>query len=507
YLVLAPEHPLVAELTTPENKATVEKYVDEAKHKTELDRITGEKQKTGVPLGTFVINPFNGETVPIWTADYALYNYGTGAVMGVPAHDERDFEFAGKFNLPVREVISPTGEATPGGLAAPYLEPGIQVNSGSFNGMQNEAAKKKMVEWAAGSGHGVGRVQFRLRDWLISRQRYWGCPIPLVHCEKCGIVPVPDEQLPVILPEEGIEITGQGGSPLVRMDSFVNVSCPACGGKARRETDTMDTFIDSSWYYLRYADARNPKEAFAKDKVNYWMPVDQYVGGVEHAILHLLYSRFFTKALRDAGLVQCDEPFTNLLSQGMVTKFSPASGRIEKMSKSRGNVVGTTDFFNKYGADAARLFTLFAAPPVQELEWNEDGAIGQYKFLGRVWRLVDGLLETGVIDPSKADLSLTVNHEALDDKSKPAHQLVHKTIKAVSNDLDQSRYIFNTAIARCMELVRGLSAYVADLTDNSATGTPSVTDEQKHMLSFAVRNLLLMLAPMAPHIAEELWER
>ncbi|HEY9716649.1 MAG TPA: leucine--tRNA ligase, partial [Trichormus sp.] len=350
YLVLAPEHPLVAELTTAENKATVERYVDQSLHKTELDRLTGEKKKTGVALGASVVNPFNGDVVPLWTADYVLMNYGTGAVMGVPAHDERDFEFAKNFSLPIVEVISPNGQAS-GELEAAYLEPGTMINSGSFNGLDNLTAKKKMVQWAESNASGVGRVQFRLRDWLISRQRYWGCPIPLIHCDKCGIVPVPDDQLPVILPEEGVEITGEGGSPLVRMESFTKVACPKCGGTGRRETDTMDTFIDSSWYYLRYADAKNPKEAWQKDKVNYWMAVDQYVGGVEHAILHLLYSRFFTKALRDMGLVESTEPFTNLLSQGMVTKFSPTSGRIEKMSKSRGNVVGTTDFFKRYGAD------------------------------------------------------------------------------------------------------------------------------------------------------------
>jgi leucyl-tRNA synthetase len=506
YLVLAPEHPLVAELTTPENKAVVEKYVDSATHKTELDRITGEKKKTGVALGTHVVNPFNGEMVPIWIADYALINYGTGAVMGVPAHDERDFEFAKTFNLPITEVISPTGEPT-GELKEAYLESGKMINSGSFNGIDNDTAKKKMVEWAESNAVGKKRVQFRLRDWLISRQRYWGCPIPLVHCEKCGIVPVAEDQLPVVLPEEGVEIKSEGGSPLQRMESFTKVKCTKCGGEARRETDTMDTFICSSWYFLRYPDANNDKEAWSVDKVNYWMPVDQYVGGIEHAILHLLYSRFFTKALRDMGLVKCGEPFTNLLSQGMVTKYSPESGRIEKMSKSRGNVVGTTDFFKRYGADAARLFTLFAAPPEQELEWSEEGAIGQYKFLGRVWRLVTDSIENKTIDPEKiaANAYPAVDHEKLDARSKQANQLIHKTIKAVSTDLDQERYIFNTAIARCMEFVNGLYKYVAELSDNN--GTSKITDEQRSVLVHSIKNLLLLLAPMAPHIAEELWEQ
>jgi leucyl-tRNA synthetase len=506
YLVLAPENPLVAELTTSENKAAVDKYVDDAIHKTELDRITGEKTKTGVPLGSSVVNPFNGEIVPVWTADYVLMNYGTGAVMGVPAHDERDFEFAKTFALPIVEVISPNGQSS-GELKASYLEPGIMVNSGSFNGLESPIAKMKMVEWAQNNASGKGRVHYRLRDWLISRQRYWGCPIPLVHCQKCGIQPVGDEQLPVVLPEEGVQITGEGGSPLVKMESFTTVACPKCGDQARRETDTMDTFIDSSWYFLRYPDAKNPKEAFSREKVDYWLPVDQYVGGVEHAILHLLYSRFFTKALRDMGLVNCSEPFTNLLSQGMVTKFSATSGRIEKMSKSRGNVVGTTDFFKRYGADAARLFTLFAAPPEQELEWNEEGAVGLYKFLGRVWRLVSDLIEHGVIAPKKvaAKQYCKVDHALLDDKSKIMHQLVHKTIKSVSADLSQERYIFNTAIARCMEFVNGLYKYVAEVSDNN--GNAKMTDQQRALLVFAVKNLLLLLAPMAPHIAEELWNQ
>lgn len=511
YLVLAPEHPLVAELTTPENKEPVEKYVSESKHKTELDRLTGEKRKTGVPLGSAVINPFNGESVPIWTADYVLMNYGTGAVMGVPAHDERDFEFAKNFALPVHEVISPTGQTT-GDLDAAYLEPGTMVNSGMFNGLDSQTAKKKMIDWAESNGSGKSRIQYRLRDWLISRQRYWGCPIPLVHCEKCGTVPVPEKDLPVVLPEEGVDITGEGGSPLKKMESFWRVCCPSCGQEARRETDTMDTFIDSSWYFMRYPDARNIKEAFAREKVNYWMPVDQYVGGVEHAILHLLYARFFTKALRDAGLLEASEPFTNLLSQGMVTKFSPQSGRIEKMSKSRGNVVGTTDFFKKFGADAARLFTLFAAPPEQELEWNEEGAIGQYRFLGRIWRMVmEILIEPGYIQPDKVAGSSglpPVDIEKLDSKTKSIYRLVHKTIKAVSQDLDQSRYIFNTAIARCTELVNALYKYIAELTEGDGkNGSSHVTEEQRAVLLFAVRSLLLLMAPMAPHLAEELWHQ
>ncbi len=509
YLVLAPEHPLVTELTSPECKAAVEKYVDDAKHKTELERIAAtEKSKTGVAIGASVVNPFNGDVVPIWVSDYVLVNYGTGAVMGVPAHDERDFLFAKAYGLPIKEVISPSGEAAKE-LEAAYLEPGVMINSGSFNGMDSESAKTAMVKWASENQAGTKRIQFRLRDWLISRQRYWGCPIPLVHCQKCGVVPVPEKDLPVILPIEGIEITGEGGSPLTRSKEFLDVRCPACGGDARRETDTMDTFICSSWYYLRYADAKNPKEGFAKDKVNYWMPVDQYVGGIEHAILHLLYSRFFTKALRDMGYVTCDEPFTRLLSQGMVTKFSPTSGRIEKMSKSRGNVVGTTDFFKRYGADAARLFTLFAAPPEQELEWSEDGAVGQFRFLSKVWRLVTDLVDQDSVVLGQA---VSVNHEALDVKSKELHKLVHKTIKAVTQDLEAEPYRFNTSIARCMELVNGLNKFVAALAEEGKDGNgssskaPKVSDDNKNLLTFGIQSLLLLLAPMAPHISEELWQ-
>lgn len=518
-VVLAPENPLVEELTADDRREAVRQYVEQTRMKTELERMSTEKSKSGVPIGSHVINPFNGEVVPIWVADYVLMNYGTGAVMGVPAHDERDFLFAKQHGLPITEVISAHGEASPE-LQNAYTEPGIMINSGQFNGLKSEEAKSKMTAWAADHACGMERVQWRLRDWLISRQRYWGCPIPLVHCQTCGVVPVKESDIPVILPVDGIEITGQGGSPLGRLDSFLMVDCPKCGKEARRETDTMDTFIDSSWYFLRYADANNKNVAFSQKKVNYWMPVDQYVGGIEHAILHLLYSRFFTKACRDAGLLDCDEPFTNLLSQGMVTKFSAQSGRIEKMSKSRGNVVGTTDFFKRYGADSARLFTLFAAPPEQELEWSEEGAIGQYRFLGRVWRVITELIENGAVIPFTGK----VEHEKLDASGKNFHKLVHKTIKAVSHDLQPERYIFNTAIARCMELVNGLYKYVQELAARSAEGNgktgkaqgeggtiaprgESLSNDEIQLLSFAIKNLLQVLSPMAPHITEELWQK
>jgi leucyl-tRNA synthetase len=521
YVVLAPENPLVEKLTTEENRDRVQKYMEASRMKSDRDRMIGtsatastptaaspsasaapalaEKAKTGVETGSFVVNPFNGDVVPVLIADYVLMNYGTGAVMGVPAHDERDFAFARALNMPIKEVISQSGKSSEQ-LSEPFLDEGIVINSGSFNGLPSPEARTKMIAWAEQHQAGKTRVQYRLRDWLISRQRYWGCPIPLVHCPKCGIKPVAESDLPVVLPVEGVEFTGKGGSPLAKMESFLSVKCPACGEPARRETDTMDTFIDSSWYYLRYTDAKNPQLAFAQDKVNYWMPVDQYVGGVEHAILHLLYSRFFTRALKDMGLVQCTEPFTNLLSQGMVTMHSPISGRTEKMSKSRGNVVGTTDFFKHYGADAARLFTLFASPPEQELEWNEDGAVGQFRFLGRVWRLVAELNEKGVICPDLKGAGGAIDESTLDQGGKVLFRTVHKTIKAVSQDLSPERYVFNTAIARCMELVNLLYKYVQE---EGQLAHP----QAKEVLTFAAKSLLLLLAPMAPHIAEELFHQ
>jgi leucyl-tRNA synthetase len=510
YVVLAPEHPLVKELTTDEQRAAVEKYVEEANRKTELERVAAdEKSKTGVPIGASVINPFNGDIVPIWVSDYVLMSYGTGAVMGVPAHDERDFAFASKYNLQITEVIAPEGKSQ-GTLKEAYLDPGIMINSGQFNGLKNEEAKVKMVEWASQNLSGTPRTMFRLRDWLISRQRYWGCPIPLIHCPNCGVVPVPYDQLPVELPIEGVEFTGEGGNPLKKNANWRKVKCPKCSGDAERETDTMDTFIDSSWYYLRYCDASNQKEPFAKDKVDYWMPVDQYVGGIEHAILHLLYSRFFTKALRDLKLVNCDEPFINLLSQGMVTKYSQISGRIEKMSKSRGNVVGTTDFFKKFGADSARLFTLFAAPPEAELEWSEEGAVGQFRFLEKIWRLVGDAIDNKLIDPKVTEVT---SAEGLDARGKELLRAVHATVKSVTEDLSQERYSFNTAIARCMELRNTLYTFMYQPDATNGNGKPQsgdqgpreLKDADKKLVSFAIRSLLMVMAPMAPHITEELW--
>ncbi len=378
YIVVSPEYKDIEKLTTPENKAAVEKYRADARKMTEIERLSTERPKTGVPLGTYFIDPFSGKEYPVWTGDYVLAEYGTGAVIGVPAHDERDYEFAKKFDLPIIEVIS-GGDIS----KAAYIEQGTLVNSGKFNGLPNEEAKYAITLAAQMEGFGEFKTQYRLRDWLISRQRYWGAPIPVVYCDKCGIVAVPDEQLPVELPTD-VDFSVKGKSPILTSKTFLDTTCPTCGGAARRETDTMDTFMCSSWYFLRFADAHNGKSAFDKNLVNKWLPVDQYVGGIEHAILHLLYARFFTKALRDMGLLDFDEPFANLLTQGMVLKDG------SKMSKSKGNTVDPDEIFENYGADTARLFILSDSPPARDFDWSDAGVEGCYKFLNRVWRLAAG---------------------------------------------------------------------------------------------------------------------
>lgn len=494
FLVLAPEHPLVAELTPNENKEKVQIYIKKTGLLSEIERLSENKEKTGVPLGSFAINPFNNQKIPIWISDYALLEYGTGAVMGVPAHDERDFEFVKKFGLEIKQVISPDGLKRE--LLNAYIEPGIVINSDIFNGLNNEDAKKKIIEYGSKGGFSKTKITYRLRDWLISRQRYWGCPIPVIYCDKCGVTPVSEKDLPIVLPEKNIEFTGSGGSPLLRAKEWLNVKCPKCSGEARRETDTMDTFICSSYYYLRYSDAKNDQIVFDKEKVNYWLPVDQYVGGVEHAILHLLYSRFFTKALRDFGFLNFDEPFTNLLSQGMVTMHSPKEGKITKMSKSKGNVVGTTEFFDEYGADAARLFILFAAPPEQEIEWSAQGAIGQYRFIERIWRLFFNLKENAGLKIIEA-IHVKAIHEL--PQLKDLYRIANYTIKSVSEDISSEKYIFNTAIARMTELVNAMYRFILD--------KKSYNDLEKEILSFCFTNLLKLLAPLAPHITEELWSK
>ena len=510
YVVLAPEHPLTEKVTTSEQKAAVEAFVKEVGNQSELERTAEDKPKKGMSTGGKVINPFTGEEVPIWIADYVLYEYGTGAVMGVPAHDVRDFKFAKEKDLPIKFVVKPGDNDVETEKA--YTEPGVLVNSGDFDGMDSVEAKKAIVEYAEKQGFGKARVQYRLRDWLISRQRYWGAPIPIIHCPDCGAVPVPEQDLPVELPEN-VEFSGKGGSPLAQLESFVNVPCPSCGTPAKRETDTMDTFVDSSWYYLRYTDAQNENQVFAKDKVNDWMPVNQYVGGIEHAILHLLYSRFFTKVLRDRGLLNFDEPFQRLLTQGMVqglTYMNPKKSGKDKwipsnlvnpadpkdpdtgeplkqvyttMSKSKGNGVAPEDVIAKYGVDTARMFVLFKAPPEKDLEWDEADVEGQFRFLNRVWRLVTDFIN----NPQSSKKSKEPNPKSKIEKD--LRRAIHTAIKEVSEDVD-SDYQFNTAISELMKLSNALA-------DAKCKDSPVYAE--------GIQTLILMMAPFAPHISEELW--
>ncbi len=483
YLVVAPEYKDIEKLTTPENKKAVEEYRANARKMTEIERLSTERVKTGVPLGTHCINPFTGEKFPLWTADYALVEYGTGAVMAVPTHDTRDFDFAKKYNLPMKVVIE-NPENPSDCKDAAYTEPGIMVNSGEFNGMKNEDAKKAITEKAEKEGFGEFKTQYRLRDWLVSRQRYWGAPIPVVYCEKCGIQPVPEDQLPVLLPKD-VDFSVVGKSPITTSKTFVETTCPCCGGPAKRETDTMDTFVCSSWYYLRYSDARNDKMPFAKDKVNKWLPVDQYVGGIEHAILHLLYSRFFTKALRDLGLLDFDEPFKNLLTQGMVLKDG------SKMSKSKGNTVDPDEIFENYGADTARLFILSDSPPARDFDWSDAGVEGCYKFLNRVWRLISsnaGNIVLNIPELAAGSLKKKENDELL--------RKVHIAIKGISNDIAND-FQFNTVISKYRELVNT----IYDWQGKKA----SLDEEDKQVLSFAILTLIKLMSPVAVHLTEEAW--
>ncbi len=474
YLVVAPEYPDIEKLTTADNRETVEKYRENARRMSEIERLSTERVKTGVPLGTHIINPLTGRVCPIWVADYAIVDYGTGAVMAVPAHDERDFDFAKKFNLPIIQVIN--GESySPDKV---FTDPGVLVNSGEFNGIGNEEAKAKITAFAEKQGFGYAKTQYRLRDWLISRQRYWGAPIPVVYCEKCGCQPVPDDQLPVKLPTD-VDFSVQGMSPVKTSKTFENTVCPVCGGPAKRETDTMDTFMCSSWYYMRYADAKNDKKCFDKNLVNKWLPVDQYVGGIEHAILHLLYSRFFTKALRDCGLLDFDEPFKNLLTQGMVLKDG------SKMSKSKGNTVDPDEIFANYGADTARLFIISDSPPARDFDWSDAGVEGCYKFLCRVYRLY-----------SKYQDLITLDYkipENLDPKSDRLLREVHISIKKITNDIE-NEFQFNTVVSRYRELTNAIYDYVKD--ENTI---------EKNVLSFALISMLKLLSPVAVFMSEEIY--
>jgi leucyl-tRNA synthetase len=491
FMVLAPEHPLVEKITTREQWEAVDAYVVEARRQTEIERMSTEKEKTGVATGAHVTNPMTGEQIPVWIADYVLVTYGTGAIMAVPGGDERDYDFALKYDLPIVTVVEPAGE-TPesndpaiapvykkGAKVPCYAGAGTMVNSGPLNGMPTGESKSAMIALLEAEGKGRGMTNFRLRDWLISRQRYWGAPIPMVYCEKCGEVPVPEAQLPVVLPTD-VEFRPGGESPLARVESFVNTTCPNCGGPAKRETDTMDTFVDSSWYFLRYCDPHNDEAAFSREKVDYWMPVDQYTGGVEHAILHLLYSRFVTKVLADEGMVGVQEPFMRLFTQGMITKDGA------KMSKSKGNVVPVDYMTEKYGADTGRLFILFIGPPDEDAEWSDRGAEGMYRFLNRVWRLFEGHVTVGS-DAAGRDMA---DYSASD---RDLLRKVHLTIRKVTEDIE--RFHFNTAVSAVMELANAMQAY----KDAHGPETAAYTE--------AATNILLLMAPMTPHISAELWER
>ena len=478
YVVLAPEHPYVKELIQDaSNKAELEAFIETLRNQSDIERTSTEAEKVGMFTGSYATHPITGKEVPIWIANYVLADYGTGAVMGVPAHDERDYAFAKKYDLPVNWVIQNTAQDLDfASLDAAFTEDGILVNSGDFSGKTSEEARQALGDYFTEQGTGRKTVNFRLRDWLISRQRYWGCPIPVVYCEKCGEQLVPEDQLPVKLPED-VSFDGGAISPLATSENFLNTTCPCCGGPARREIDTMDTFIDSSWYFLRYTDARNDKEVFNKEIAKYWMNVDQYIGGIEHAILHLLYARFFVKVLHDIGLVEVDEPFKALLTQGMVLKEG------SKMSKSKGNVVSPEEIIAKYGADTARLFILFAAPVDRDLDWSDQGVEGSYRFLGRVWRIIDTYQQLGT----------SGHHDSLSKDETALRRELHRAIKKVTEDLD-GKFNFNTAISTVMELVNAMYQF-----------KDSHESVQSDLAKELVEKLTLLLAPFVPHITEEIW--
>jgi len=479
YMVMAPEHPYVAELVRDtEYEGPVHEYMDKVQHMNDIERTSTTNEKTGVFIGKYAINPVNNKKVPVFISDYVLMGYGTGAIMAVPAHDQRDFDFAKKFDLEIIPVVDTDDpEIDVNDLKAAFAAEGSMINSEQFNGMNNRKAIAAMIDWLDEQGIGEKTVNYKLRDWLISRQRYWGTPIPMIYCEDCGWVPEKEENLPVLLPTD-VEFTGKGESPLTTSRTFAECACPRCGKKARREMDTMDTFLDSSWYFLRYCDPKNDKEAFNREKADYWMNVDQYIGGVEHAILHLMYSRFFQMAFYDLGLVKEEEPFQNLLTQGMVNK----DGR--KMSKSLGNVVSPEEIIEKYGADTARLFILFAAPPDRELDWSDAGVEGSYRFLSRVWRLVYEFVSKYDVK----DESVVIRN----DDDKQLNYMLNTTIKKVTDDVS-GRFSFNTAISSVMELVNELYKY------------KELENINEPLLKDAVNKLVTVLSPFTPHICEEMW--
>lgn len=483
FMALAAEHPLIKKICENNPKADeINAFCERVRNQSEIERTSSESEKEGVFTGVYCINPFTGRKVEIWVTNYVLYDYGTGAVMGVPTGDQRDWMFADKYGIEKIVTICPIGkELKLEEMTCAYEEKeGMLVNSGEFTGMEMHKAMSAIMDKAEAEGFGKRRVNYRLRDWLISRQRYWGAPIPIIYCPHCGEVLVPEDQLPVRLPED-VSFTAGAKSPLATSEEFVHCKCPKCGADAIRETDTMDTFLCSSWYYLRYTDAHNDKMPFDKDVNNYWGPVDQYIGGIEHAILHLLYSRFFVKVLRDAGLVDYDEPFSNLLTQGMVIKDGA------KMSKSLGNVVSPEEILSKYGADTARLFILFAAPPERELEWSDQGVEGSFRFLNRIWRIVQAF------EPVLAQKVTEYDHSNLTEADKDLRRVLHNSIKKVTNDIE-TRFNFNTAISTMMELVNALYAY------KEAAKEPNAG-----LIYEAISDLIKMMSPFVPHITEELW--
>lgn len=483
FMALAAEHPLIKKICENNPKADeINAFCERVRNQSEIERTSSESEKEGVFTGVYCINPFTGRKVEIWVTNYVLYDYGTGAVMGVPTGDQRDWMFADKYGIEKIVTICPVGkELKLEEMTCAYEEKeGMLVNSGEFTGMEMHKAMSAIMDKAEAEGFGKRRVNYRLRDWLISRQRYWGAPIPIIYCPHCGEVLVPEDQLPVRLPED-VSFTAGAKSPLATSEEFVHCKCPKCGADATRETDTMDTFLCSSWYYLRYTDAHNDKMPFDKDVNNYWGPVDQYIGGIEHAILHLLYSRFFVKVLRDAGLVDYDEPFSNLLTQGMVIKDGA------KMSKSLGNVVSPEEILSKYGADTARLFILFAAPPERELEWSDQGVEGSFRFLNRIWRIVQAF------EAVLAQKVTEYDHSNLSEADKDLRRVLHSSIKKVTNDIE-TRFNFNTAISTMMELVNALYAY------KEAAKEPNAG-----LIYEAISDLIKMMSPFVPHITEELW--
>lgn len=479
YMVMAPEHPYLKELVAgSEYKEPVNAYVDKVQHMSDIERTSTTNEKTGQFTGRYAINPLTGKKVPIFISDYVLMDYGTGAIMAVPAHDQRDFDFAKKFDLEIIPVVdSDDPEVDVYDLKAAFAAEGTMINSEMFNGMNNKEAIEKIIDYLEEKKIGKKSINYKLRDWLISRQRYWGTPIPMIHCDDCGWVPEKEENLPVLLPAD-VQFTGKGESPLATSKTFVNTTCPVCGKPARRELDTMDTFLDSSWYFLRYCDPKNTEAPFSKEKVDYWMNVDQYIGGVEHAILHLMYARFFQMALYDLGLVSTEEPFKNLLTQGMVIKDGA------KMSKSLGNVVSPAEIIDKYGADTARLFILFAAPPERELDWSDKGVEGSFRFINRVYRMV--------YDFSQNYSEVPESYEISGDADKNMAYWLNYAIKKVSDDIGE-RFNFNTAISTIMELVNEMYRY------KEGTVNPG-------LFGAAIKDLIIMLAPFVPHVTEEMWE-